>query len=229
MSRLLLPAAALLALPAVTRAGMPMITLEEVPRMRLQTISFFLMVLLLSALCIKLLWNYLGRDFRFLPRLSYGKALGLVALWGLMFVLVLTMISGARELMTPGAWKKEGATYKLADQPAAPPAYEEPLEKQRERKLEDLRAQLWRYAYAHDAQFPPDHNEPNIPKEAWLLPGPHSMPYVYVPSQRAGREATPLAYEPDVYGPRRLVLLTNGEIRHMEVEEIMLALTGEEP
>jgi len=26
---------------------------------------------------------------------------------------VLTMISGARELMTPGAWEKDGAIYRL--------------------------------------------------------------------------------------------------------------------
>jgi len=53
-----------------------------------------------------------------LPRLSFGRALAGVILWGLLFFIVLTMISGARELMTPGAWKKDGATYKLADDPA---------------------------------------------------------------------------------------------------------------
>ena len=36
--------------------------------------------------------------------------------WGSLFVLVLTMISGARELMTPGAWKKDGITYVLEDE-----------------------------------------------------------------------------------------------------------------
>ena len=36
-----------------------------------------------------------------------------VVLWGLLFMLVLTMISGARELLTPGAWEKKGATYQL--------------------------------------------------------------------------------------------------------------------
>ena len=48
-----------------------------------------------------------------------GKALGVVFLWGLLFVLVLTMISGARELMTPGAWEKKGLTYRLTDDPSA--------------------------------------------------------------------------------------------------------------
>jgi hypothetical protein len=36
-----------------------------------------------------------------------------------LFLLVLTMISGARELMTPGAWEKKGFTYQLVrDRPA---------------------------------------------------------------------------------------------------------------
>jgi hypothetical protein len=40
-----------------------------------------------------------------------------VTLWGLLFLLILTMISGARELMTPGAWEKHGSTYELKDAP----------------------------------------------------------------------------------------------------------------
>jgi hypothetical protein len=38
------------------------------------------------------------------------------------------MISGARELMTPGAWEKQGVTYRLADQAEAkaPPQGDEP-------------------------------------------------------------------------------------------------------
>src|SRR5947209_3792732 len=119
----LLSSAALLCAPAVALAGMPAVTFSDAARLRLQTISFFLAALLLSAWLIKLLWNYLRRDFAFLPRLTYGKAVGVVALWGLLFVLVLTMISGARELMTPGAWEKAGLTYRLARE--APPPYPE--------------------------------------------------------------------------------------------------------
>src|SRR5579885_1034700 len=103
---LLVVSAAILSLPSVAQAGMPSITLMDLARMRVQTISFFLMGLLFSSWIVQLLWNYLCRDFSFLPRLSYGKALSAVILWGLLFVLVLTMISGARELMTPGAWEK---------------------------------------------------------------------------------------------------------------------------
>ena len=48
-----------------------------------------------------------------LPKLNFWRALGLTVLWGLLFMVVLTMISGGRELMTPGAWDRQGATYKL--------------------------------------------------------------------------------------------------------------------
>jgi hypothetical protein len=47
--------------------------------------------------------------------MTYARALAAVALWGFVFVIVLTMISGARELLTPGAWEKQGATYKLKE------------------------------------------------------------------------------------------------------------------
>jgi len=110
--------------PAALLAGMPTFRLDDVARLRMQTISFFLLGFFVSSLLIKLLWNNLRKDFPRLPRLSYGKALGLVTLWGLLFVLVLTMISGARELITPGAWEKQGATYRLKGPPDEPPPEE---------------------------------------------------------------------------------------------------------
>ena len=86
---------------------------------RLETISFFLLVFFVSAWVIQRIWNGLSLDFPRLPRLSYGRSLGLTTLWALLFMVVLTMISGARELMTPGAWKPDGATYRLTDSQAA--------------------------------------------------------------------------------------------------------------
>jgi hypothetical protein len=95
-------------------AGMPPpFRLTTVGQLRLEDISFFGGVLFVSAWFIKMIWNGLRGDFPRLPYLSYFKALGLVVLWGLLFVIVLTMISGARELMTPKAWERQGATYQL--------------------------------------------------------------------------------------------------------------------
>ncbi|HXX93053.1 MAG TPA: hypothetical protein VEN81_05435 [Planctomycetota bacterium] len=107
--------AALLGSPAVAHAGMPNITLTDIARARLDTISFFLVAFLVCAFLVKLLWNYLAKDFPRMPRMTYRKALAATFLWGLVFLLVLTMISGARELLTPGAWKKDGVTYRLSE------------------------------------------------------------------------------------------------------------------
>ena len=105
----------LLALSSPAYAGMPQLTLSDLAAARLDSISFFLGMLLLFAWIVKVLWNSLGKDFKSLPQLSYLRALMLVTLWGLLFVLVLTMISGTRELLTPGAWEKQGVTYRLKD------------------------------------------------------------------------------------------------------------------
>ena len=106
----------LLLLAPAALAGMPrpvVWVLTPSAETRVKAISFFVAVILVSALAVKWIWNRLRRDFPRLPRATYGKALGMVVLWGALFVLVLTMISGARELLTPGAWRPNGATYEL--------------------------------------------------------------------------------------------------------------------
>jgi hypothetical protein len=111
-------------------AGMGAPTLEDLPRVltltniakaRIDAVSFFAVGLFGIAWAIRTVWNSLAKDFPRLPRISYWRSLGLMGLWGLLFLLVLTMISGARELMTPGAWKKNGITYQLVE-PDNPPA-----------------------------------------------------------------------------------------------------------
>src|SRR5262245_12398461 len=142
----------LLAHAAPASAGMPaplptdpeqVLRLNEPALVRLQTISFFLAGLLLCAAAVRWLWNSLQRDFPQLPRLTLGKALAGVILWGLLFVIVLTMISGARELMTPGAWKKQGFTYRLNDD--ASRAAETAGRALRRQHLERLRTALWQF------------------------------------------------------------------------------------
>ena len=120
------------AAPAV--AGMPSplpmdviktLRLTEPAEMRLEAISFFAAVLLASPLLVRWLWNTVARDFQRMPRITYMKSLTLVAIWGLLFLVVLTMIAATRETMTPGVWQKQGLLYKL---PAgqSPPAVPEP-------------------------------------------------------------------------------------------------------
>jgi hypothetical protein len=213
--------AALFALPGVARAGMPSFGLSEIGRLRFETISFFLVAFLVCSGFVQRLWNGLRGDFPRLPHLSYKRAVMLVGIWGLVFLLVLTMISGARELMTPGAWKKQGLTYKLADQiPAPAPEVESP----RKLALDRLRAALWHYAEGHGGHFPPDRSAVEIPDEVWRVPDPSGLHYVYVPGQKLDAGPIPLAYEPGLFGPERMVLSVDGGVRTMTLDEIRRGL-----
>jgi hypothetical protein len=228
----------LLALPAP--AGMPsplptepeyvvrkVLRLDDTPLKRLQAISFFLLVFVLSAVVVRWLWNYFQRDFPKLPRLSFGKALAGVFLWGLLFVVVLTMISGARELMTPGAWKKQGFTYRLADERDRPT--QPSPQTLRRQHLEKLRTALWQFAATHKGRFPRSDELTALPGELWEVPESGGMRYLYVAGQSAGHAPTPLVYEPELDAEQRLVLLANGDILSKRSSDIQDARKGERP
>lgn len=177
-------------------------------RERLQAISLFLLVLLLCTLGARLLWNSLRRDFPNLPRLSFGKAFVGVLLWCFLFVLVLAMIGGARELMTPGAWRKVGFTYQLD-----PPRRAEPdPEQQRRQHLEELRTALWQFAATHEGRFPSTGEMSALSRSLWEIPGSGGLRYHYVPGLRAGHTDQVLVYEPELDPDERLVLRINGDI-----------------
>jgi hypothetical protein len=198
--------------------GMPTIQLTDLARFRLQGISFFLAAFLLSGWLVQCLWNYLARDFRVLPRLTYTRSLGFVTLWSLAFVLVLTMISGARELMTPGAWEKQGVTYRVKE--AAQVSDEQKLDRRRRDHLDRLRTALWTYAESHNGQFPPSRDDLKTTTDIWRTPDASGMRYLYAPGESPGRGARPLVYEPDIFGPRRLVLLSSGDVRELRPNEL---------
>jgi hypothetical protein len=94
--------------------------LTKPAEIRLEAISFFVVLLLISPLAVRWLWNAVARDFPRMPRISYGRSLALVAIWGLLFLVVLTMIAATRELMTPGTWQKQGLLYTLPASQAPP-------------------------------------------------------------------------------------------------------------
>lgn len=213
-------AASLLA-PNVASAGMPSISLSDVASMRLESLSFFLLVFLLGARGIQALWNGLTTDFPRLPRLTYRKALGLTTLWGLLFIVVLAMVSGARELLTPGAWEKTGLTYKLATRKpvaAAEPSYTS--EAARRQKLEQLRLMLWTYAAGHNGKLPASDNDPAVAEEFWQTTDPSGVRYIFSGGKalHAGNEI--VALEPQVFGDDPFALFTTGAIRRLSAEEL---------
>jgi hypothetical protein len=215
----------LAAVAGEARAGMPSMVLTDIARARLQTISFFLLVFLLCSWVVQRMWNALRSDFPRLPRLSYARAISLVALWGLVFLLVLTMISGARELMTPGAWKKEGYTFTLnREESEAGDREALRIEEGRRQGMERLRAALWTYALGHDGAYPREQSAAEVPEEVWSVPDPSGMRYHYVPGRSRQGAKGPLAFEPGVFGADRFVLMTDGEIRKTSVGELQKLL-----
>ena len=217
------------------QAGMPAPLPTHVPRWlrlgdsaiaRLQAISFFVVVFGLCCLAVQMLWNTIRRDFPSLPRLTYPGALAGVFLWGLLFVIVLTMISGARELMTPGAWEKQGFTYKLANAPPAAPATPGP-EMLRRQHLEELRTRLWQFAATHMSRFPTADETTTIPNESWQVPDAGGLRYGYVAGLSASHAPAVLASEPELDSVGRLVLFTNGDIKPLTTLELNALLTPE--
>lgn len=179
---------------------------------RLQVISFFLLVLLAAAGVVWWLWSVLRTDIPQLPRLSFGGALAGVLLWGLLAVVVLTMISGARELMTPGAWKRNGATYRLADPQPNPEA-------ERIRKLVALRDALKSFSDRHGGRYPNAEEVSQISADLWLAPG--GQRYEYTPGLRAKSddEGKPMVKEPDLGPGPRLTIDPVGRIYPFRTEQ----------
>jgi hypothetical protein len=192
-------------------AGMPSFGFDQVTAIRIEDLSFFLVVLLLSALAVKWLWNVTAKDFPKLPRLGYRRALAMTALLGLFTVLVLSMVSGARELLTPGAWRKQGATYRLID-PAT--------ESLRKKSITTLRSALWLYAKTHDGKFPQDDFDPELMHDIWESASERGHRYIYNGGLALDGPRKVLALEPDVFGDERYILFSDGEVKKVARVEI---------
>ncbi len=185
-------------------AGMTVITLTDMAKTRLDALSFFLALYFLIALLVKLAWNHLAKAFPVMPRLDYRRALGLVFVTGLLFYVVLTMISGARELLTPGAWEKQGMGYRQREQSS------ELTKDARRNNLRKLQETIWAYAREHQGNAPPSPLVSEMSLAAWLYPD--GGLYCLMPGVKPGGGRLILVYEPAAAGSRRFVLLADGSI-----------------
>jgi len=196
---------------STARAGMTVYDLTDVARLRLEDISFFGLLLLLATVGIRFLWNFLAKDFPRLPRLTYLKALSLTALLSLLMLLILVMISGARELLTPGAWSRQGSHYRPNDIGNA---------EQRQQSLEALRSALLQYAHNHDGRFPPHDYITEIPARSWEAPDSTGTRYIYFAGLSLNETNGLLVCEPRHFGDERLVLFADGKIQKLKTAEI---------
>lgn len=197
-------------------AGMPFLALTDIASMRMEALGFFFGLFLAIAAIVRGLWAVARRDFPALPAPTFRLSLAFVFAVALLLQVVLTMISGARELMTPGAWEKRGVTYRLKGEDEGLAA----LPHARVARLEDLRDALWRYAAQHDGRLPPNDIDPGVPAHLWQVTGA-DVRFVYVPG--ACVDAAPptvIAYEPAAVGAKRILLKSDGTIIVVHANEI---------
>lgn len=187
------------------QAGMTVITLTDVAKARLDALSFFIAGYFLISWLVKLVWNHLAKTLTVLPRLDYSRALALVFLSGLMFYVVLTMISGARELLTPGAWQKQGAGYRLREE-----GLPEISKEERKAAITTLRDEIWKYAKNHDGKAPSSPFDAGVELKYWKFMG--GGLYCLMPDVRPGVGRSILVYEPSTAGGRRFLIWSDGTI-----------------
>jgi hypothetical protein len=196
-------------LPA--HAGMTVYGLRDIYRLRLEEISFFIFLLIICAFVLKLLWNYAFKGFSAIPRLKFLQALCLALLFGLSMLLILTMISGIREVLTPGAWRRQGTSYRLND-----PSQELACR----RTLEHLRGALLDYARTHDGKFPAHDFGTEIVEKLWESPDQSGSHYIYSGGLTTNDVHALLAVEPLTFGDLRFVLKVSGEIKMLSGKDI---------
>ncbi len=182
-----------------------MVTLTDVAAARIDALSFFFVTYLVISAVVKVIWNQLAKSFVSLPKLKYTQALGVVFVTGLLFYVVLTMISGARELLTPGAWEKQGSGYRLrGEQPNV-------LTKDERREaMLTLKKAIWDFAKTSGGQAPTGPFSGEVAAELWNF-GDGGL-YALVPGVKPGGGREVLVYEPSMAGGRRFVLLADGSI-----------------
>ena len=203
----------LLGLTSAAHAGMTVITLTDVAKMRIESLSFFIAAYLLMALFVKWLWNYLAKSFGKLPMLNYRRALALALISGLFLYVVLTMISGARELLTPGAWQKKGYGYKLEESATSGP--------DRSAQATQLRDTLWQFAKQNDGHFPS-----SLFIDEITLTGAQKY-FAFIPTSGPSDEKYLLAYEINTSAKTRTVILTDGSIETWETSKVKETLQHE--
>ncbi len=205
-------------------AGMTSFSLTEVASARLDAISLFLVAFAVSAWILLKAWNRLARDFLWMPRLRYSGALAALVVSGLFVFAAMSLIAGARELMTPGAWVRTGSTHRIAYPERDPKPW---LESGRRLALEQLRDQLWAYAATHDGNLPSTRSDGSISDSAWTGVHPAGESLAYVPGRNPGSGSSIVVYEPDNYGAVRFALQEDGAVVKLSPADLKARLVDE--
>ena len=180
-------------------AGMPAITLTDYGIERFIGISTALfVVLVVVAIPVKHCWNLTLSEYGVKP-LSYRKAVGVTFLGGMLFLLILVMIAGSRELFSPGAWVPDGilskTVYSELKEKANPANVDPDLVQLRRIAIMKLGDALRKYAKEHDGKLPESAEQSDF-QPLWDIPFAAGIRYEYFPSETSADK--PLLREPDL-------------------------------
>ncbi|MEN9359036.1 MAG: hypothetical protein RL095_571 [Verrucomicrobiota bacterium] len=186
-------------LPLSAWAGMPTFYVSDMAKTRLESISFGLVVFIVGTELFRRLWNsqvvpMFGDKFR----LGWKAGFLFTGLLSALMLLILTLISGTREVMTPAAWEKDGMTHKIK------------TELNPRSRIEGLRDDLLRLGVANGGKLPD--NELKLPRPELLRAGPENRAFTYLPGQSLGDKNSLLVLEGMRHGQTRLLLFANGDI-----------------
>lgn len=192
------------------QAGMPMpmaVFLSEYGTDRLIGISTtFFVILVLVAIPVMYAWNAffaeIDGESKHFKRIGYVKSLGITFLGVCLFTLILVMVAGSRELLSPGAWVPDGmlskTVYSVEGEKIAKDFdidEDEMIDQVRRKAMIRLRDALRRFAEEHDGRLPGTMDEPGF-EELWQIPFAAGVSYEYYPEE-TGAEL-PLVREPSV-------------------------------
>lgn len=180
-------------------AGMGYPTISDFGRLRLKTLSFFLVAFLLFSYLFHICWHQIRNAIPRLPKLSFRQSMGMMFLWGLVFIVVLIMISGARELMTPGAWKKNGFTYQLTEASRSEKGLSvvnSDLANEKINSLLKLKVELMQFAENNSGRFPSEEEYKSWTYDLKKIPNTLGATWVYVPESTIEDSKSLLFFHP---------------------------------
>jgi hypothetical protein len=137
---------------------------------------------------------------------------------GAVFALVAGLAVGKREVFLPEKWIEQGFTHRLTEEQQREVAAE--LHDERQRRLEELRDSLRQFAATNDGAYPQSLDDARIPEGVRQPPHSGGLQYVFMPKLTLHDGVTVLAYEPEIFGRERLVLLADGQIVSMGQEHL---------
>ncbi len=188
--------------------------LTDDARMRLDTLSFYGVLLMVISFGVMVVWNCFGKMMRRLPRLAFGRTMTMVGLLGVLFWAMTWLVMGALAERMPEAWgPRWAAEWMREDRVRHVPAMAE-----RREAMEQFREVVWAHAAEHGGHPPGSPFADGQELGMWRFPAGGF--YVAVPGAKPGVGNDILMVEPATAGTTRWVLMADGRVESLPGNEL---------